>query len=958
MNIKLQKEINKIKNHLNLMFMIYVLIQIISLETIYILALSFLTKLYNLNINHFIIISVLSTITILFINILKYKKKTKNKYFIYKYIEQHFNNLSSSLTTIADESLKKTASPDFIKETEKMALREIQKIRKKDIPPIFKFESLRYLIFMTSFLWIILIFPLKKDVKALFMGKQLPKTADITKIIDVLNLKIEITPPKYLKIEKNTLENFDGSFKVYTGSKINLTGVTENKYDKCIFVYGEREHSCNINNNKFNIEHKVLMNSLYYIKFINNSTSASQKIKYKSQNFEGSIIPDAPPTIKIAFPEESLTLNYKDTLEITAEASDDIAIKTIKFKYQIDDEEFEEINIENLGSKTETINYKLKLSEFEKGDTITYYFEAYDNDTILGPKIATTRRLKVEIISEMKLHESFLKKLNEIAKEFIIELADHLIMNRKISPRKLIIKKRDLNNKIVKTNNSLKKLLKTDDPLLSESSKTILLSVIKNLDKEISDDDNSRYSQKLIKTLENTIIYITDVSDREKMEIINQLYKSLKTSKAKLKDLINDYKQNPNKETKKKILKEIRNIKRKIKKIMEKLSELSSDIDSKFINREASKVKKMAENMEKMEDLLEKGELDKLLKQLEALENELNQMIEGVEDKKDGLMGERDQKSDKESQQFMSDLQDLIFEQEQLMKESEKLTQKIHKDIKKQINKNKFIEKNISLLQEANNYLFNLNKELISNGSKEDINRITEAINLAISFLKNKNVVMTLTSLYEIDIESRKVQETYQGLTEWMLNSKNYKKIKADYKFYLKANKNKNTVIKNIEKILKNTKKSITPEDMKSMKKLSKVQENLKQKIKQLQNQAQKLPMTPPNTEENLQKGQSDMQDAKDQLNNNNPNMAKFKQNSALEKLKAVKNGMQKQKQQANKNQISNGSKNKGKKIKIPDENYKGPKELREDILKAMKKEAPKGQKKTVDEYFKNIIKR
>jgi hypothetical protein len=51
-------------------------------------------------------------------------------------------------------------------------------------------------------------------------------------------------------------------------------------------------------------------------------------------------------------------------------------------------------------------------------------------------------------------------------------------------------------------------------------------------------------------------------------------------------------------------------------------------------------------------------------------------------------------------------------------------------------------------------------------------------------------------------------------------------------------------------------------------------------------------------------------------------------------------------------------SKSKGKKIKIPDENYKGPKELREDILKAMKKESPDGQKKVVEEYFKNIIKR
>ncbi len=955
MDIKLQKRINKIKNHLKIMFYLFILLQIVSIETIIITILGFLTNFFNnINLNLFIVSSIISIFIILTINIFKYRKKTKNKYFYYKYIEKNFPSLSSSLTTIADTSLKNTASNDFIKETENLALREIKKIKRKDIPPLFAFEKLRYFMFITNFLWILLLFPLKQSVQNLFLGKPSPEITEKTQIIELFNLSIEITPPDYLNKEKQNINNFDGSFKAYTGSTIELSGITKENYNKCIFVYGAREFTCNITNNKFNIKHKVLMNSLYYIKFM----KKNNKIKYKSRNLEGEIIPDAAPTIKIAFPEESLTLNYKDTLEITAEANDDISVKKIIFKYQIDDTEFESVEIKNLGSKTETINYKLKLSEFEKGDTITYYFEAYDNDTILGPKIATTRRLKVEIISEMKLHENFLKKLNEIVKELVIELADHLVLNRKLSPRKLIIKKRELNNKITKTNNKLKFLLKSDDPLLSISSKTILNSVVKKLSEELLNDDNSRYSQELIKTLENSIIYITDVSDREKIEIINQLYKSLKTSKSKLKNLINDYKKNPNKETKKKILKEIRNIKRKIKRIMEKLSELSADIDSKFINREASKVKKMAENMEKMEDLLEKGELDKLLKQLDDLENQLNEMIEGTQDKKDGLMGERDQQSDKESQQFMNDLQDLIHEQENLMKESEKITRKLERTLKKELKSNKFLEKNINLLQESNNYLFNLNKDLISNGSKENINRITEGINLAISFLKSKNILIALTSLYDIDSESRKVKNSYKGLIEWTMNSKNYKKIKNDFKLYLNAYKNKNTVIKNIERIIKKTQKSITPKDIENMRKFSKAQGNLKQKIKQLQNQAQKLAMTPPDTQENLQQGESDMQNAKENLESNNPNMAKFKQSSALDKLKSLKKSMQKQKQQANKNQMSQNSKGKGRKIKIPDENYKGPKELREDILKAMKKEAPKGQKKTVNEYFKNIIKR
>ena len=146
MNKNLKKEINKIKLYLNIMFQLHLATQIIAFETLFVVVLVILNKFINIDLNYLYIISISSALIISVINIVKYKKKTNKKYFIYRYIEKHCPALSSSLTTIADSSLKDSASSDFIKETENLAINEIKKIKLQSITPIFDFNKLKVII--------------------------------------------------------------------------------------------------------------------------------------------------------------------------------------------------------------------------------------------------------------------------------------------------------------------------------------------------------------------------------------------------------------------------------------------------------------------------------------------------------------------------------------------------------------------------------------------------------------------------------------------------------------------------------------------------------------------------------------------------------------------------------------------------------------------------------------------
>lgn len=949
----IEKKINKIKLYLIFGMIGYFLFKYLAVLGIFsLLGLFFTNFSISFKLSYVISVSILSLMFIVK-ELIVFIKKARYRYFYLNYLENQIPELSSSLTTLFDPFLKnnKNISEEFLNEIKNNTQKVLNNYKIWQLKPIFSTKKFIVFFLTVGFSFLLLLFPFNNKLM-LFFSEPLININQNIKQIDVYNFAVKIIPPKYLGKKEENLNNFDGFLKVYNGSEIKLSGILKENANKCFFIFNDKEYPCQISKSKFKVDFKIISTGIYKIRFTNKFNT------FETQNFSIDIIPDELPSIKVIFPEKDLILNFNDTLEITAQASDDILIDKVFFKYQVNSDAQ---SVELTYPKTQSIEIKhtLMLNEFERGDVINYYFEIYDNDEVLGPKVATSQTLKVEIISPMKIHESFLEQLELIVINLTMELANHLEIDLNKTLGEILAEKKVYNDKILKQLILIENLLKIENPLLSEGSKLSLKKTVENLKFQIEKDEmlTLKISEALIKSLEETLIYLVDILDREKLELINELYEELKEQKNKLKELVNQYKTNPSDEKKQAILKEIAKIKEKIAKIMEKLSKLSGDIENQFLNEEASKMKEMGKNIDSLEDLLNEGKLDEMLSQLDKLEEELNEMLENVSDKKEGLMSERDKQADMAYNQMMNDLQDMIFDESQLYKETQKLSKKILSEFEKKLDSNSdFYKKNLDLLQSAYNDLFNMNNSYLDDYDLELFAGLKEDLNMAVNSFKAKDILSTLEILKSTLNKYYMLNTTYNQVIKWG-HVKLRAKAATDLKQSNASETKVKTVIDELEKLLKEASKKLDENDKKKMDELAQLQNEIRKKLDKVKKQLEKPELQI--TQEDKDKFDNidfDMSQASEQLTGKNPKQAQTNEEKVINSLKEFSE----QKQKERNSQKQQGENSKGtqqKNVKIPNDDFKGPKELREDIMKAMKKLSPKGYDDVVKSYFENIIK-
>ena len=949
----IEKKINKIKIYLILGMIGYFIFKCFAILGIFSLFGLFFTDFgITFKLTYVVTISLLSLLFVVK-ELISFVKKVKYKYFYLNYLEKQIPELSSSLTTLFDPFLKnnKNISEDFINEIKNNTQKVLNNYRIWQLKPIFSTKKFITFFLTAGFSFLLLLVPFNNRFMMFFSEPLLNINLNV-KQIDIYNFESKITPPKYLGKKEEHLTNFDGFLKVYNGSEIKLSGILKEDVNKCSFIFNDKEYPCKISKSKFKVDFTIISTGIYKIRFTNKFNT------FETQNFSVDIIPDELPNIKIIFPEKDLTLNFNDTLEITAQASDDIVIDKVFFKYQVNSDTQ---SVELTYPKTQNIEIKhtLLLNEFERGDVINYYFEIYDNDEVLGPKVATSQTLKVEIISPMKIHESFLEQLDLIVTNLTIELANHLEIDINKSLGEILTEKKVYNDKILKQLILIENLLKIENPLLAEGSKLSLKKTVENLKFQIEKDEmlTVKISEALIKSLEETLIYLVDILDREKLELINELYEELKEQKNKLKELVNQYKANPSDEKKQAILKEIGKIKEKIAKIMEKLSKLSGDIENQFLNEEASKMKEMGKNIESLEELLNEGKLDEMLSQLDKLEEELNEMLENVSDKKEGLMSERDKQADMAYNQMMNDLQDMIFDENQLYKETQKLSKKILSEFEKKLDSNSdFYKKNLDLLQSAYNDLFNMNNSYLDDYDLELFAGLKEDLNMSVNSFKAKDILSTLEILKSTLNKYYMLNTTYNQVIKWG-HVKLRTKATTDLKQSNASETKVKTVVDDLEKLLKEASKKLDENDKKKMDELAQLQNEIRKKLDKLKKQLEKPELQI--TQEDKDKFDNidfDMSQVSEQLSGKNPKQAQTGEEKVLNSLKEFNEQKQKERN-SQKQQGENSKSTQQKNVKIPNDDFKGPKELREDIMKAMKKLSPKGYDDVVKSYFENIIK-
>lgn len=215
------------------------------------------------------------------------------------------------------------------------------------------------------------------------------------------DFEITISPPSYLGAPSKTQNTPE--ITGLAGSDVRLTAKLSQTVSDALLQLPDNEQ-IKLLVNKQTVEGRFTLqkNGTYGFSFSQN--------RYPLQ-----ILPDEAPKISLLSPAEDLIVGLKDRLPITYEASDDMGLGEITLIFEKEREGLKKRRIKTFSETTpnalSTYDWDLNAEDFKPGDVFRFQIEAADKNTVTGPSRAQSEWRLIEIASFEKSHETIAQVL-------------------------------------------------------------------------------------------------------------------------------------------------------------------------------------------------------------------------------------------------------------------------------------------------------------------------------------------------------------------------------------------------------------------------------------------------------------------------------------------------------------------------------------------------------------------
>lgn len=435
---------------------------------------------------------------------------------------------------------------------------------------------------------------------------------------------------------------------------------------------------------------------------------------------------------------------------------------------------------------------------------------------------------------------------------------------------------------------------------------------------------------------------------------------------------------------------------KELKKMMEDLQILSSQLNhansemGEFLDPETMKTldnssKELDQLKERQQKLLEKTtklNRDLQLQQSKQFKNELDKLFSDLLFNVDAIR--KIFKKDEKLLQEHAAMRQL----EKLISEEHKINQKINDLSQATVDatRSKQLDQNFYKLNEARKQLSSLTQEKSSLRVNE-FQKLKEALPQLIKKYDSLSELATLNDLQEF---SSHFKQTYPDVLRWQNNLRTAPDLRKDLSGYLDKDMRRATRINNeiskklgsmMRSIRKNYETLITEKQKSKLDQMAKTENQLRNKtteLSQLLNKLSKInPMIPPELSQRMTQTSRHMKRAEKNLQKQNIRESIDAENQALEGLNDTRNMLDQMKSTNNKmgksqrqtpRRLGTGSSPDSRRggaqrlqkeqVLLPSEDqYQAPKEFREEILNAMKRQTPIDYQRMVMEYYKNLVK-
>ncbi|MBN1622566.1 MAG: DUF4175 family protein [Endomicrobiales bacterium] len=706
-----------------------------------------------------------------------------------------------------------------------------------------------------------------------------------------------------------------------------------------------------------------------------------------------SVIEDQLPGIELISPQEDLVVSDDSVIPMVIQASDDFGLTRIDLHYRIEDRKDEKIDIpfgkdENF---QKIFEYSMKISKLnlKSPEKMHYYFEAWDNDTVNGPKSSVTSTYLIETTDYEVEHEKIEKELKGFREELLNILADQTMAKEKLNEvntnfssstyNKLLEEQKSIKEKVEVPNNMLDKLLSAmeNDPYTDFSTYSEYHGLKSHLEylkdepmsealKAIEKKDwekAGKNQDEIIASLEKMSLLAEDIWQYQKMRDLIDSGTELSNAGS---DLLDQLSGTPRPEELNRTLDKIQELMQEINK---QISKLPKELPEDFINSPAIESIDLQQSQSLVDELskaIEEGDWEKAKKLAESLKEQLSNILNTLDEVgqnvgfSKGAVSQMQKKVDKYNttiNEIITEQKDLnqgieemdIVRRKNLFKKQEKLLEDLAK------RQRTVVDKSMRISVKTHEYHLNFDKTI-------------NLMKKVLEEFEKKRVYNSQKYLEDIIKDLDRSAKIIAGRKDSRGKTSN-NELHDDILF---LSKEENDILN----LLKNPGDSglFSETDKNALKSLSKKEDDIMNKTTDLRHSLEEFfrqsTSVKPEVFQNLFNAETEMKKASQQITDKKTQDALESGQKALEYLQNGQSGLK-----SASDYLSGQENNAGKPIsspiktktygimgfreepvRLPDINeYKPPREFRQEIIDALKEKYPKQYEQIIKDYYKRL---
>ncbi|HVO93383.1 MAG TPA: DUF4175 family protein [Terriglobales bacterium] len=509
-------------------------------------------------------------------------------------------------------------------------------------------------------------------------------TAEAVDPPEIANVQLQLYPPAYTGL--GAVSAPEGNIEGLKGSTVRLDAVATKDVVKAEIVMDDgKKLPLKIDGRKLQANLVLFQSQSYRIEVEDGYGFKNSPITYELR-----VKPDGFPTVDLLRPTEDLEINGDENLTLEYSARDDFGIAEVVLVTKIGDRE-DRVTLQKDDVKKLILRdqYKWDLAKLalRDGEEAIFVLQVFDTDTISGPKMGTSRSVRLKLKNLKGEHQQVADMIRDLNQRMVDLLADHL--EKPAPAEKPTAPAKELDNKFEQ---KLADALKQTEDIMRRSEQDRMSDfatwsdlealkrnleftkddLLKRQEQAANTDDQLKAHDQIAAELERMSLLSEDMGNRLKAQELASTAQDLARSQERLMDSLD--KLSSGDKNLDAIMKQISDLAKTLSQLQQALSQLAQQMPDEFMNAENMQglgFDEMFRALDEIRKKLAQGDIEGARQMARDLFNQMAQMVASLQNAQRSAMNSSMGRMQGEMQRQTSELQEIAREQQEILVQTE-----------------------------------------------------------------------------------------------------------------------------------------------------------------------------------------------------------------------------------------------------------------------------------------------